>query len=218
MQILSPSSSRVWALCKAHGPTPHLGRSVHCGSALGHKLCMVWGASSSSSSSWASAASSLFGLWLTVLYLSISGGQVGGWSQVLHGALHSPCWCCRCWRSVCYCFPNSWKRSALFIQGACHYNIEHKDTHTHTEREKEKAREKKRDGERKVMPSIVFGWRMRLRQLLRPAFSCLSHDSVMPWAETWTNMSKKEPAKKSNTKSRTEILQLLRENKNETSS
>lgn len=58
---------RAVAEC-GHGPTPHLGRPVHCGSALGHKLCMVWGASSSSSS-WASAASSLFGLWLTVLYL-----------------------------------------------------------------------------------------------------------------------------------------------------
>lgn len=56
-------------------------------------------------------------------------------------------------------------------------------THTHTHG-KEKTRAKKRDGERKVMPSIVDGWRMRLRQLLRPAFSCLSHDSVMPWAET----------------------------------
>lgn len=54
-------------------------------------------------------------------------------------------------------------------------------THTHG---KEKTREKKRDGERKVMPSIVDGWRMRQRQLLRPAFSCLSPDSVMPWAET----------------------------------
>lgn len=65
-------------------------------------------------------------------------------------------------------------------------------THTPTHTEKEKTREKKRDGERKVMPSIVNGWRMPLRQLLRPAFSCLSHDSVMPWAETWTNMSQKK--------------------------
>lgn len=74
---------------------------------------------------------------------SPSGGQFGGWSQVLHGALHSPCWCCRCWRSVCYCFPNSWKRSALFIQGVCHYNIEHKDTHTHVKEERESKRKEK---------------------------------------------------------------------------